>query len=137
MNDPSVVGSFLDLHSTRSSISVTWVLGFIQFTLLFSFSWTIVAAGLLTWQPKDLRDEGARLQTTTRIVDGSSLGIQDHNGDIAINSAGDEGNHTTNVILTASSVALDLWEEEDQARSNDRSQPKEKDCTTGDLMGIS
>ena len=84
----------------------------------------------------DLRDEGARLETTTHIVDGSSLGIQDHNGDMAIDSAGDEGNHNGNVNLTASSVALDLWEEEDQVRSKDRSQPKEKDCPIDDLMDI-
>lgn len=54
---------------------------FMLFTLVFSVHWIIVFAGLLTWRPKDLRDEEAGIEMTTHIVDDSSLEVQDRNGD--------------------------------------------------------
>lgn len=73
------------------------------FTLVFSVHWIIVFAGLLTWRPKDLRDEEAGIEMTTHIVDDSSLEVQDRNGDVATLSTGSEGNHNANVIRTTSS----------------------------------
>ncbi|KAF6236446.1 hypothetical protein HO173_005227 [Letharia columbiana] len=66
------------------SIYLTLLLGFmlfILFILVFSVHWIIVFAGLLTWRPKDLRDEEAGIEMTTHIVDDSSLEVQDRNGD--------------------------------------------------------